>query len=64
MRVLQAKLLERKRAEERAEMDALKSDGKGELGQPDALLRAAPVPDGQDLRTNLPEQQPDRRARR
>ncbi|HNP58618.1 MAG TPA: peptide chain release factor 2, partial [Gordonia sp. (in: high G+C Gram-positive bacteria)] len=32
MRVLQAKLLERKRAEERAEMDALKSDGGASWG--------------------------------
>jgi len=46
MRVLQAKLMDRKRLEERAELDALKGEG-GSSGQPDALLRAAPVSDGQ-----------------
>ena len=46
MLVLQAKLLERRRQEEQARMDALKDTGSS-LGQPDALLRAAPVPDGQ-----------------
>ena len=45
-RVLQAKLLERRKEEERAA--ARRAQGRRlELGQPDALLRAAPVPDGQ-----------------
>ena len=47
MRVMQAKLLERARKERQAELDALKGDDSGSLGQPDALLRPAPVPDGQ-----------------
>ena len=46
MLVLQAKLLERRRQEERALMDSLK-DTRHLVGQPDALLRAAPVPDGE-----------------
>ena len=47
MAVLQAKLLERRRQEEQAKMDALKGDSQRLVGQPDALLRPAPVPDGQ-----------------
>ena len=47
MAVLQAKLLERRRQEEKAAMDALQGRRRQLLGQPDALLRAAPVPDGQ-----------------
>ena len=47
LRVLEARLLERRRQEERAAMDALKDRHLGLLGQPDALLRPAPLPDGQ-----------------
>ena len=47
MEVLQAKLLERQRADEQAKMDALKGDTRRLVGQPDAFLRASPLPDGQ-----------------
>ncbi len=47
MAVLQAKLLERRRQEEQAKMDALKGDSAGSWGEPDALLRPPPLPDGQ-----------------
>ena len=57
MTVLQAKLLARRRQEEKATMDALK-DARQLLGQPDALLRAAPVPDGQGPADELRGRQP------
>ena len=47
MRVLQAKLLERKRLEERAELDALKGDGGSSWGNQMRSYVSAPVPDGQ-----------------
>ena len=63
MAVLQAKLLERRRQEEKATMDALK-DARQLLGQPDALLRSAPVPDGQGPADELRGRQPGRGVRR
>ena len=47
MRVLQAKLLERKRLEERAEIDALKGDGGSSWGNQMRSYVLAPVSDGQ-----------------
>ena len=63
MDVLQAKLLERRRQEEQAKMDALKRR-RQLLGQPDALLRPAPVPDGQGPADRLRGRQPAGRPRR
>ena len=58
MRVLQAKLLERKRAEERAEMDALKSDGGASWGNQMRSYVLHPYQMVKDLRTNLENNNP------
>ena len=47
MVILKAKLLALKKAEEKAQLDELRGDVHGELGRPDAQLRAEPLPDGQ-----------------
>ena len=47
MAVLQAKLLERRRQEEAAEMAELRGRLTAQLGHPDPQLRAAPLPDRQ-----------------
>src|SRR5690349_17138150 len=52
MRVLQAKLLERKRLEERAEMDALKSDGGSSWGNQMRSYVLQPYQMVKDLRTD------------
>lgn len=52
MRVLQAKLLERKRLEERAEMDALKGDGSNSWGNQMRSYVLHPYQMVKDLRTN------------
>ena len=52
MRVLQAKLLERKRHEERAEMDALKGDGGSSWGNQMRSYVLAPYQMVKDLRNN------------
>ncbi|MBJ8343568.1 peptide chain release factor 2 [Antrihabitans sp. YC2-6] len=52
MRVLQAKLLERKRKEERAEMDALKGDGGSSWGNQMRSYVLHPYQMVKDLRTN------------
>jgi peptide chain release factor 2 len=51
MRVLQAKLLERKRQEERAEMDALKGDGGSSWGNQMRSYVLHPYQMVKDLRT-------------
>lgn len=53
MRVLQAKLLERKRHEERAEMDALKGDGSNSWGNQMRSYVLHPYQMVKDLRTNF-----------
>ena len=53
MRVLQAKLLERKRQEERAEMDALKSDGGSSWGNQMRSYVLHPYQMVKDLRTEF-----------
>ena len=58
MRVLQAKLLERKRAEERAEMDALKSDGGSSWGNQMRSYVLHPYQMVKDLRTNVENNNP------
>ena len=52
MRVLQAKLLERKRLEERAEMDALKGDGGSSWGNQMRSYVLHPYQMVKDLRTD------------
>ena len=52
MRVLQAKLLERKRLEERAELDALKGDGGSSWGDQMRSYVLHPYPMVKDLRTD------------
>ena len=47
MVILKAKLLAKKREEEKAHLDELRGDVAGLVGRPDALLRPAPLPDGQ-----------------
>ena len=51
MRVLQAKLLERKRLEERAELDALKGDGGSSWGNQMRSYVLQPYQMVKDLRT-------------
>ncbi|GMA85965.1 hypothetical protein GCM10025868_12150 [Angustibacter aerolatus] len=63
LKVLQSRLLQVRKAEERAAMDALKGEGSS-LGQPDALLRAAPVPDGEGPAHRPRGRQHHRRLRR
>ena len=67
MAVLQAKLLELRRKDEAAKMNALK-DARQQLGQPDAQLRPAPISDGQGpahrVRGRQPAGGPGRRHRR
>ncbi|MFT4199906.1 peptide chain release factor 2 [Gordonia sp. (in: high G+C Gram-positive bacteria)] len=58
MRVLQAKLLERKRAEERAEMDALKGDGGSSWGNQMRSYVLHPYQMVKDLRTNVENNNP------
>ncbi|MGV0625594.1 peptide chain release factor 2 [Mycolicibacter minnesotensis] len=53
MRVLQAKLMERKRSEERAEMDALKSDGGSSWGNQMRSYVLHPYQMVKDLRTEF-----------
>ncbi|NMO01876.1 peptide chain release factor 2 [Gordonia sp. TBRC 11910] len=59
MRVLQAKLLERKRQEERAEMDALKGDGGSSWGNQMRSYVLHPYQMVKDLRTNLEDNNPN-----
>ncbi|MFT3714429.1 MAG: peptide chain release factor 2 [Gordonia sp. (in: high G+C Gram-positive bacteria)] len=58
MRVLQAKLLERKRQEERAEMDALKSDTGASWGNQMRSYVLHPYQMVKDLRTNVENNNP------
>ena len=60
MRVLQAKLLERKRLEERAEMDALKGDGGSSWGNQMRSYVLHPYQMVKDLRTGVEVNDPDR----
>ena len=64
MRVLQVKLLERKRHRGAGRDGRAQGRRRLELGQPDALLRAAPVPDGQGPAHRVRGRQPRQRARR
>ena len=64
LRVLQSRLLLLRKEEEKAEMDALKGDTRRVVGQPDALLRAAPVPDGEGPAHRARDGQHQRRPRR
>ncbi|MCE5291699.1 MAG: peptide chain release factor 2 [Nocardiaceae bacterium] len=59
MRVLQAKLLERKRLEERAEMDALKGDNSASWGNQMRSYVLHPYQMVKDLRTNYEVNNPD-----
>ncbi|WP_026918434.1 peptide chain release factor 2 [Gordonia shandongensis] len=58
MRVLQAKLLERKRQEERAQMDALKGDGGSSWGNQMRSYVLHPYQMVKDLRTNIESNNP------
>ncbi|MFW0787202.1 peptide chain release factor 2 [Gordonia sp. CPCC 206044] len=58
MRVLQAKLLERKRQEERAELDALKGDGGNSWGNQMRSYVLHPYQMVKDLRTNVEDNNP------
>ena len=58
MRVLQAKLLERKRQEERAELDALKGDGGSSWGNQMRSYVLHPYQMVKDLRTNVENNNP------
>nr|WP_020790689.1 peptide chain release factor 2 [Gordonia desulfuricans] len=58
MRVLQAKLLERKRLEERAELDALKSDGGSSWGNQMRSYVLHPYQMVKDLRTGVESNNP------
>ncbi|HIW95008.1 MAG TPA: peptide chain release factor 2 [Candidatus Corynebacterium gallistercoris] len=60
MRVLQAKLLERKRQEERAELDALKGDGSNSWGNQMRSYVLHPYQMVKDLRTNFEVNDPSR----
>lgn len=60
MRVLQAKLLERKRQEERAEMDALKGDGSNSWGNQMRSYVLHPYQMVKDLRTDYEVNDPSR----
>ncbi|MBC2681003.1 peptide chain release factor 2 [Corynebacterium anserum] len=60
MRVLQAKLLERKRQEERAEMDALKGDGSNSWGNQMRSYVLHPYQMVKDLRTNYEVNDPSK----
>ena len=60
MRVLQAKLLERKRLEERAEMDALKGDGSNSWGNQMRSYVLHPYRMVKDLRTNFEVNDPSK----
>ncbi|MBN9643654.1 peptide chain release factor 2 [Corynebacterium mendelii] len=60
MRVLQAKLLERKRLEERAEMDALKGDGGNSWGNQMRSYVLHPYQMVKDLRTNFEVNDPSK----
>lgn len=60
MRVLQAKLLERKRLEERAEMDALKGDGSNSWGNQMRSYVLHPYQMVKDLRTNFEVNDPSK----
>ena len=64
MRVLQAKLLERKRLEERAEMDALKGDGGSSWGNQMRSYVLHPYQMVKDLRTDYEVGNPGRGTRR
>ena len=59
MRVLQAKLLERKRLEERAELDALKGDGGSSWGNQMRSYVLHPYQMVKDLRTGHEVGNPD-----
>ena len=58
MRVLQAKLLERKRQEERAELDALKGDGGSSWGNQMRSYVLHPYQMVKDLRTGVEDNNP------
>ena len=60
MRVLQAKLLERKRLEERAEMDALKGDGSNSWGNQMRSYVLHPYQMVKDLRTDFEVNDPSK----
>ena len=60
MRVLQAKLLERKRQEEQAEMDALKGDGSNSWGNQMRNYVLHPYQMVKDLRTNVEVNDPSK----
>ena len=60
MRVLQAKLLERKRQEERAELDALKGDGSNSWGNQMRSYVLHPYQMVKDLRTNYEVNDPSK----
>lgn len=60
MRVLQAKLLERKRQEERAELDALKGDGSNSWGNQMRSYVLHPYQMVKDLRTNYEVNDPQK----
>ena len=64
MVILKAKLLVMKKAEEAAELKELKGDVPGDVGRPDAQLRAEPLPDGQGPAHRLRGRQPAGRLRR
>ena len=65
MQILKAKLAELERQERESELDAIRGEQHdGRLRQPDPLLRAAAVPDGQGPAHRARDRQRRRRARR
>ena len=65
MKVLKARLLERRLEERERELaHAARRARRGRLGQPDPLVRAAPVPDGQGPPHELRDERHERGARR
>ena len=64
LRVLQSRLLEKARQEREARDERAEGRRRQQLGLPDALLRAAPVPDGQGPAHRVRDVLPGRRLRR
>ena len=64
MVILKAKLLAVKKAEEAAQHEGAQGRRPGQLGRPDAQLRAQPLPDRQGPAHRLRGRQPGRRLRR